>query len=119
MTEASIHQNFSFSVPSRAVIGHMWRYYLGGSGLPNSAYAAPARVTDLSGLPPAYLEAGAIDPIRDETIAFATRLLRAGIPTDLHVWSGAVHGFDTVAGARLTGQAYAMRARALRRAFGE
>jgi acetyl esterase/lipase len=117
LTAASVYQELPFDVPSRAVVGYMWRHYLGGSGVATSAYAAPARVSDLSGLAPAYIEAPAIDRIRDDSISYATRLLQAGITTELHVLPGAVHGFDTVPGARLTAEAYAMRAFALRRAF--
>ncbi len=117
MDTPSMHQGFPFDVPSRAIIGHMWRHYLGGPGVAASPYAAPARATDLSGLPPAYLEAGAIDRVRDETIAYASRLLQAGIPAELHILAGAVHGFDVVTGAEITERAYATRAAALRRAF--
>lgn len=71
-----------------------WRSYLGdlygGSDVP--AYAAPARATDLSGLPPAYVCVGAVDGFRDEDVAYATRLNQAGVPTELHVYPGAPHG---------------------------
>ena len=72
----------------------MWRHYLGRQPSPVSPYAAPARATDLSGLPPAYVEACALDPLRDENIAYATRLLQAGNATELHVSPGTPHGFD-------------------------
>jgi acetyl esterase/lipase len=77
-----------------------WRSYLAGqeaAGQTVDAYAAPARAGDLSGLPPTYLEVGALDLFRDEGIAFATALTAAGVPTELHVDAGAVHGFDRVA----------------------
>ena len=71
-----------------------WRSYLGDlygtSDVP--AYAAPARATDLSGLPPAYVCVGGVDGFRDEDILYATRLNQAGVPADLHVFSGAPHG---------------------------
>ena len=72
----------------------MWRHYLGDQISDTSPYAAPARAKTLSGLPPAYVEACALDPLRDENIAYATRLLEAGIATELHVYHGVPHGFD-------------------------
>lgn len=59
-----------------------------------SPYAAPARASDLSGLPPAYIEVGAAEVFRDESIAYASRIWAAGGTAELHVWSGAYHGFS-------------------------
>ncbi|WP_238017616.1 alpha/beta hydrolase [Dactylosporangium sp. AC04546] len=76
-----------------------WRAYLGSDAgradLP--AYAAPARAVDLAGLPPAFVAVGGADLFRDESIAYATRLLAAGVPTELHVYPGAPHGFEVIA----------------------
>jgi acetyl esterase/lipase len=71
-----------------------WRSYLGDLyGSPDvPAYAAAARATDLTGLPPAYICVGGVDGFRDEDIGYATRLNQAGVPADLHVFSGAPHG---------------------------
>lgn len=60
-------------------------------------YAAPARATDLSGLPPAYMDVGAAETYRDEVVTYATRIWRAGGDAQLHVWSGGFHGFDQLA----------------------
>jgi len=59
-----------------------------------SPYAAPARATDLSGLPPAFIEVGSVEALRDEGVEYATRLWRAGGEAELHVWAGAFHSFD-------------------------
>jgi acetyl esterase/lipase len=71
-----------------------WRSYLGD--LYGSAdvpvYAAPARATDLSGLPPAIVCVGAIDGFRDEDVDYAIRLNQAGVPCELHVYAGLPHG---------------------------
>jgi acetyl esterase/lipase len=58
------------------------------------AYAAPARAAVLEGLPPAYIAVGALDLFVDEDVEYAQRLMRAGVPTELHVYPGAVHVFD-------------------------
>lgn len=55
---------------------------------------APARARDLAGLPPAYLEVGAAEVFRDETIDYASRIWAAGGGAELHVWSGGYHGFS-------------------------
>jgi acetyl esterase/lipase len=71
-----------------------WKSYLGdlyGTGdIP--AYAAAARATDLTGLPPALVIVGGADGFRDENITYALRLNQAGVPTELHVLPGAPHG---------------------------
>jgi acetyl esterase/lipase len=74
-----------------------WRAYLAQAyGTDEvSPYAAPARAQDLHGLPPTYLAVGDLDLFLDEDIDYARRLAGAGVPTEMHVYSGAVHGFYT------------------------
>jgi acetyl esterase/lipase len=67
----------------------------GGEDVDQSA--APARATDLSGLPPALIQVGELEVFRDEDIDYAARLLRAGVPTQLHVYPGAFHAADLAA----------------------
>ena len=76
-----------------------WRAYLGcePGGDDVSPYAAASRATDLSGLPPAYIPVGELDLFLDENIDYAQRLLVAGVPTELHVYPGAYHGFNGIA----------------------
>ena len=57
-----------------------------------SAYAAPARATDLSGLPPAYVTTMEFDPLRDEGIQYALRMMQAGVSVELHAYPGTFHG---------------------------
>ncbi len=71
-----------------------WGSYLGEDPSDVPAYAAPARAVDLHGLPPAYVMTAELDPLRDEGIEYATRLLDAGVPVELHQFAGAFHGFD-------------------------
>ncbi len=62
-----------------------------------SIYAAPARATDLSGLPPAFIDCGSVEVFRDEDVQYATALWHAGVQAELHVWPGGFHGFDLMA----------------------
>jgi acetyl esterase/lipase len=62
-----------------------------------SSYAAPARETDLTGLPPAYLEVGQLDIFRDEDLTYARRLSDAGVDVEFHLHPGVPHEFDTFA----------------------
>jgi acetyl esterase/lipase len=76
-----------------------WKSYLGDlygrDDVP--ATAAPARATDLAGLPPALVSVGAVDGFRDEDVDYALRLNQAGVPAELHVYPGACHGFPLLA----------------------
>jgi acetyl esterase/lipase len=58
-----------------------------------SPYAAPGRATDLSGLPPAFVDVGSAEVFRDEAVAYADRLWAAGVQAELHVWAGGFHMF--------------------------
>jgi triacylglycerol lipase len=96
-----------------------WRSLLGEEpgGPEVSPYAAAARAQDLSGLPPTFINSGALDLFVDEDIAYAQRLIRAGVPTELHIYPGAYHGFHFVADARSTMRAYDDSRDALQRAL--
>ncbi|KAJ5179931.1 hypothetical protein N7492_003141 [Penicillium capsulatum] len=78
------------------------------------AYAAPARVEDVSGLPPLYLECPQLDMFVHEGLDYARRFMAANIPTELHVYPGLPHGFEGLGpSGRLAQQAYANRDRAM------
>jgi len=85
---------------------------LGGDDVP--PVASPARLTNFAGLPPAYIEVGDLDIFRNESIAYALGLARAGVPIELHVHPGAPHGFERfVPDADVARRAMADRVRAL------
>ena len=76
-----------------------------------SIYAAPARATDLSGLPPTFIDCGSAEVFRDEDVAYASAIWAAGGQAELHVWPGGFHAFEGfVPGARLSQEMIAARA---------
>ena len=81
---ASSHEVTDVGIWDRAGNIEAWGMYLGDAyGSDDvSHYAAPARATDLSGLPPTFIDVGEIDMFRDEDIDFAARLIRSGVPTN-------------------------------------
>jgi acetyl esterase/lipase len=76
-----------------------WALYLGAltdhDEIP--LYASASLAADLTNLPPAFVCVGDLDIFLDEDIDYAQRLLQAGVPTELHVYPGAIHGFDMLA----------------------
>jgi acetyl esterase/lipase len=79
-----------------------WRHYLGDSPGEVSPYAAPARAQDLTGLPPAYISTMEFDPLRDEGIVYAMRLLEHGVSVELHQFPGTFHGSALVVNAEVS-----------------
>jgi triacylglycerol lipase len=75
-----------------------WRSYLGDLYGTDSvpAYAAPSRADDLAGLPQSFVCVGTVDGFCDESIDYSRRLIHADVPTELHVYPGAPHGFDSL-----------------------
>ncbi len=74
----------------------MWDHYIGTDRSAVSAYAAPARATDFSNLPAAFIMTCEHDPLRDEAIHFAMALMNAGTPVELHNYPGTTHSFDRI-----------------------
>lgn len=74
-----------------------WDAYLAGRAGSKDVppYAAPARATDLAGLPSAYIAVGTLDLFMDEDIEYARRLVAAGVRTELHVYPGVFHASPT------------------------
>jgi acetyl esterase/lipase len=71
-----------------------WRSFLGVEpGTNKVSGGVPARVKNLAALPPAFIGVGGIDLFVEEDIAYALRLIEAGVPVDLHVYPGGYHGF--------------------------
>ncbi|MGH9043485.1 MAG: alpha/beta hydrolase fold domain-containing protein [Acidimicrobiales bacterium] len=92
---ASSYQYDGFGPWDRQTNIWAWRQVLGAEagGGTVSPYVAPARATDLSGLPPAYIDVGSAEVFRDESVAYATGIWASGGEAELHVWSGGCHAF--------------------------
>lgn len=73
----------------------------GGEGV--SPYTAAARVEDVSGLPATFISVGALDLFLEEDMEYASRLIAAGVPVELHVYPGAYHAYDMNPEAQVTG----------------
>lgn len=96
-----------------------WTALLGHApGAPDvSPYAAPARATDLSGLPPTFIGVPTLDLFVDEDLDYAARLARAGVAVELHLYPGGVHGFDIAPICELSRRANADARAFLKRAL--
>lgn len=114
----SAHRFADRRSPTRRHAVNQWRAYLGAVVDDPPPYAVPARAPSLSGLAPAYLMVGGLEISRDENVDYARALLAAGVPTELHLYPSAFHGFDVVApGTTIAQDAQQDQVRALRRAL--
>jgi acetyl esterase/lipase len=53
-----------------------------------SCYGLPARATDLTGLPDTFIDGGTLDISRDESLSYATRLMKSGVAVKCHLYPG-------------------------------
>jgi acetyl esterase len=95
-----------------------WRYYLGDNAGEVSPYASPSICADLSGLPPAYVTTMEFDPLRDEGILYALRMMEAGVSVELHSYPGTFHGSALVTSAAVSRRASVEMMGALKRGLG-
>ena len=95
----SSHQIENVGIWDRVTNDVAWSALLGEghSSRQVSPYAAPARASDLGGLPPTYLLAAAGEVFRDEAVEYASRVWAAGGILDLHVYAGAMHSYKQLA----------------------
>jgi acetyl esterase/lipase len=95
-----------------------WSYYLGPDSTEVSPYASPAVAPDLGGLPPAYVTTMEFDPLRDEGILYALRMMEAGVSVELHSFPGTFHGSGMVPTAEVSRRGHAELMTALGRGLG-
>ncbi len=115
----SVHQFFEGAPLVKGDgMSFVWGLYTGGfNGGQPSYYAVPALARDLSGLPPACVVTCEYDPLRDEGIDYARRLMEFAVPTELYSLPRVSHGVDLVP-APLTMWIREGMFNALRREFG-
>lgn len=103
----SSHQDDSAGTWDRTSTETAWDAYLGDRRRTGSAsiYASPSLATDLSHLPPAFIDVGSAELLRDEDVAYASAIWAAGGSAELHVWSGGFHGFDQIVPAAAVSRA--------------
>jgi acetyl esterase/lipase len=97
-----------------------WRAFLGDAAASAEVppYAAAARATNLTNLPPTYIAVGSGELFLDEDVAYAQRLALAGVPIELHIYPRAFHGWSLLApGAALSQRLLAEWNQALRHAW--
>jgi acetyl esterase/lipase len=119
-TTASSHEFLNVGVWDRLSNIEAWTFYLGDTyGTDRiSRYAAPARASDLAGLPPTYIDIAELDVMRDEGLTYATRLVQAEVATELHLHPGAFHAVEIFASqSDLAQRIWALRISALNRAL--
>lgn len=80
-----------------------WGSYLGGAD-PDAA--VPARRENLAGLPPAWIGVGTLDLFHGEDLAYAARLVAAGVSCEVREVPGAFHGFDRIVTKAAVSQSY-------------
>jgi acetyl esterase/lipase len=97
-------------------VSQMWHHYAAGDAVP--ADAVPGRVDELAGVATALITCSELDPLRDEAVDYALRLMWAGVATELHVFPGTCHGFDSLLPEWETSQQlFELQGAALRRAL--
>jgi acetyl esterase/lipase len=95
-----------------------WEAYLGAEPQDVSPYASPSVAQDLTGLPPAYVTTMEFDPLRDEGILYALRLMEAGVSVELHTFPGTFHGSAAVPTAAVSKRGHKELMGALARGLG-
>lgn len=96
----------------------MWEVYLKGKKKNDfPKYVSSLQRTDLTGLPPSYIETAEFDCLRDEGISYAKRLKEAGVEVELNETKGTIHAYDIVRESSVTEKNIHRRVNALNSAF--
>jgi acetyl esterase len=100
----------------RSAVTQMWQHYAARESVPSGA--VPGRADELAGAASAFISCSELDPLRDEAVDYALRLMWAGVSTELHVFPGTCHGFDSLLPEWETSQQlFELQGAALRRAL--
>ena len=94
---------------------HFNQLYFGPSAVAPDFRGAPLLAASLTGLPPALVQIAGYDPLRDEGIAYAERMMADGVDVSLVDYPGLAHGFINMTGRiRTAALAFDQLASALR-----
>jgi acetyl esterase len=117
--ETPSHHKFAEGyILSRNTITYFYRHYLRSQKDVKDFRFAPLVADDLSGLPPALVLVAGYDPLRDEGVDYARRLIEAGNRVRLSNYEGVTHGFYLMGGVvDAARRAVAESAEVLREAF--
>jgi acetyl esterase len=117
--ETPSHYKFAEGyVLSRNTITWFFRLYQRNRADSSDFRFAPLVADDLANLPPALVLVAGYDPLRDEGVDYAKRLIDAGNRVRLVNYEGMIHGFFLMGGAvDAAKRAVAESAQALREAF--
>jgi acetyl esterase/lipase len=85
---------------TRSLNRFAWQALRGRDPIPQEreGHYSPSLAVNLEGLPPTFLAVGSVDLFLEEDVEYAMRLSRAGVPVELHVYQGGIHGFDLFPG---------------------
>jgi acetyl esterase len=95
----SCHEHAEAPFLSRASMFDYVGAYLGGPTASADPYVAPIAAASHAGLPPAFIAAAGIDPLRDDSAAYAERLRLAGVAVEHRCAAGLVHGYLRAVGS--------------------
>ena len=70
-----------------------WNHYLGGCPREDAPLALVLHTPDIEGVAPATVITAQYDPLRDEGVAYAEKLVAAGVSVDAAIAPGMIHGF--------------------------
>ncbi len=88
----SVHANGEGKILTRQAMDWFYRHYLSGGADPNDPYIFPIH-GNLTGLPPAHLIVGTLDPLLDDSRLYAEALQKAGVPVKLSIYQDQPHIF--------------------------
>lgn len=89
----SLVENGSGYMLTKATMDQFRGMYLANEAAWQNPDASPLLADDLSGLPPALVQVAGYDPLRDEGMAYATKLREAGVATQVIAYPTMIHGF--------------------------
>lgn len=92
MSTPSWQQYGGTNFPQRSLYPILIEAYTAGVADPSGPLLAPLEA-ELSGLPPALIQVGELDPLRDENIDYAAALRYSGVHAEAYVYQAQQHGF--------------------------